>query len=134
MRSSAVCWLSLALVLGAAARAEDPSAPAALTLPELMRRMATTAGVAAAFREEKQLALLSAPLTSRGRLYFVPPDRLARFTSSPDVSPAFDRNRSPLCPFRRATRAGRELGLSTLHLGHDRGGLVPEERPGYRRR
>jgi len=45
--------------------------------------MAGASGVELAFRERKELALLSQPLTSRGTLYFVPPDRLARFTREP---------------------------------------------------
>ena len=83
MRSSAACALSLALCLVASSGAGDP---AALTLPELMRRMAETAGVETRFRELREIGLLSAPLESRGLLYFVPPDRLARFTTWPVAS------------------------------------------------
>jgi hypothetical protein len=83
MRSSVACALSLVL-LGAAGGAGEPEA--ALTLPELMRRMAGTAGVEARFREVREVGLLSAPLESRGLLYFVPPDRLARFTTWPAAS------------------------------------------------
>jgi hypothetical protein len=82
MRSSAACALSLALWLAAPAAGEAP----ALTLPELMQRMASTSGVETRFREVRELALLSAPLESRGLLYFVPPDRLARFTTEPVAS------------------------------------------------
>lgn len=85
MRSSAACALSLALCLAApGAGAGDPEV--ALTLPELMRRMAETAGVETRFREVREIGLLSAPLESRGLLYFVPPDRLARFTTWPVAS------------------------------------------------
>lgn len=59
---------------------EDPG------LQELMRGMAETAGVSADFREVKELALLAEPLVSRGTLYFIPPDRLARHTRSPSPS------------------------------------------------
>jgi outer membrane lipoprotein-sorting protein len=59
---------------------EDPG------LQALMRGMAETAGVSADFREVKELALLAEPLVSRGTLYFIPPDRLARHTRSPSPS------------------------------------------------
>lgn len=57
-----------------------------LTLPELMRRMADTPGVVAQFVEKKELALLDQPLVTRGTLYFVPPNRLARHTEAPGAS------------------------------------------------
>jgi hypothetical protein len=79
----AICTL-LFFTLSAAAPAvgSEPQ----LGLEELMRRMAGTPGVVARFVETKQLALLELPLESRGTLYFVPPQRLARRTSSPGVS------------------------------------------------
>ncbi len=80
-------WLAvfaLPLLAGLAAGVESTSAP--LTLETLMQGMASTSGVRAAFREEKQLALLAAPLVSEGMLYFVPPARMARITSSPGAS------------------------------------------------
>ena len=80
MRSAAACWASLA-ALGAAVALADPPDPAGVE--ELLRRMAATRGVVAGFVERKELALLAAPLESRGTLYFAPPDRLARFTTSP---------------------------------------------------
>ena len=40
----------------------------------------------ARFREIRELDLLAVPLESRGLLYFVPPDRLARFTLEPAFS------------------------------------------------
>ncbi|MCZ6465066.1 MAG: outer membrane lipoprotein carrier protein LolA [Proteobacteria bacterium] len=57
-----------------------------LTLEELMRGMAGTAGVLAEFREVKDVSLLSAPIVSEGTLYFIPPDRMARHTRSPSRS------------------------------------------------
>lgn len=51
-----------------------------------MQGMAGAPGVVAKFREQKQLALLSEPLESRGTLYFVPPDRLSRETSEPSAT------------------------------------------------
>lgn len=69
----------------AAARAGDPE-PGVPTLEALMHGMASTPGVAARFREVKELALLSEPLEVEGHLYFVPPDRLARTTTEPTRS------------------------------------------------
>jgi outer membrane lipoprotein-sorting protein len=66
------------LVQPAAAQSEAPPA-----LEALMKGMAGAPGVKARFREQKQLALLSQPLESRGTLYFVPPDRLSRETTEP---------------------------------------------------
>ncbi|HEY8155408.1 MAG TPA: outer membrane lipoprotein carrier protein LolA [Myxococcota bacterium] len=77
----------LALLLAASAGAESPAIPSGpLTLEAMMARMASTPGVRAEFREEKQLALLAAPLVSEGTLYFIPPSRLARITSRPGAS------------------------------------------------
>jgi outer membrane lipoprotein-sorting protein len=62
----------------------DPRAnPQPPTLEALMKGMAGAPGVVARFREQKQLALLSEPLESRGTLYFVPPNRLSRETTEP---------------------------------------------------
>ena len=84
MRSAAACWASLAALGAAAAALADPAAaPDPAGVEELLRRMAATRGVVARFVESKELALLAVPLESRGTLYFVPPDRLARFTTSP---------------------------------------------------
>jgi outer membrane lipoprotein-sorting protein len=76
----------VALVLLAAGWLAEPAAAqseAPPTLEALMKGMAGAPGVKARFREQKQLALLSQPLESRGTLYFVPPDRLSRETSEP---------------------------------------------------
>jgi outer membrane lipoprotein carrier protein LolA len=83
MRSSAVCWASAALA--SAAFAGEP-ADSDAALDEILRRMASTPGVEAVFEERKELALLAAPLETRGVIYFVPPDRFARFTTSPGTS------------------------------------------------
>jgi outer membrane lipoprotein-sorting protein len=81
----AILALLTAALLGAGA--ESPALPSgSLTLEALMQRMASTTGVRAEFREEKILALLEAPLVSEGTLYFVPPARMARITSSPGPS------------------------------------------------
>jgi outer membrane lipoprotein-sorting protein len=73
--------VAMAIALPATIRATPEAAPA--DLEALMEGMASTSGVVANFREVKRLALLSEPLESRGTLYFVPPDRLARVTTTP---------------------------------------------------
>lgn len=83
-RSGGAAVIAAALLcLPASAEAPAADAAAPPSLEALMRGMAGTSGVVARFREEKQLALLSQPLESRGTLYFVPPNRLARETSEP---------------------------------------------------
>ena len=83
MRALSISLLAVFL-LGADAPAGDPGhGSGTLTLDELLGHMATTRGVVAEFREVKLLALLDAPLETRGTLYFVPPDKLARVTRSP---------------------------------------------------
>ena len=83
MRSSVACAASATLAWAALAGAADPPSP---ELAEILRRMASTPGVEAVFEEHKELSLLAAPLETRGVIYFVPPDRFARFTSSPGQS------------------------------------------------
>ncbi len=75
MRIAALC---AGVLLALPASGEPPA-----TLEALMQGMAGAPGVVARFREQKQLALLSEPLESRGTLYFVPPNRLSRETSEP---------------------------------------------------
>jgi hypothetical protein len=87
MRFSAVCSSSFAIAaIAIAVYAEEPGESAELSLAELMHRMATTTGVIADFQEQKEITLLEQPLRSSGRLFFVPPDRLARFTLKPEFS------------------------------------------------
>jgi len=87
MRSAIACALGAILSSSAlCAQAQLHDASRSLTLEQLLRSMATSAGVSAQFEERKELALLSAPLESRGRLYFEPPDRFARFTTGPAVT------------------------------------------------
>jgi hypothetical protein len=83
MRSSAASWASA--LLASAAFAGEP-AEGGGELAEILRRMASTPGVEAVFEERKEIALLAAPLETRGVIYFVPPDRFARFTTSPGSS------------------------------------------------
>jgi len=75
--------LLLSLVAAVVLGADAPQPAGTLTLDELLQHMATTRGVVAEFREVKLLALLDAPLETRGTLYFVPPDKLARVTRAP---------------------------------------------------
>ena len=66
--------------------AGSAAAPEVPTLEAVMAGMAGARGVVAEFREVKELALLAAPLESRGVLHFVPPDRLLRRTLEPAPS------------------------------------------------
>jgi hypothetical protein len=76
---------AVAVALCAAGSARSPAQPPA-DLEALMRGMAGSPGVVARFVETKHLALLEAPLESRGVLYFVPPDRLVRHVLAPGTS------------------------------------------------
>ena len=113
MRFSAACSNSLAAALFAiAASSEEPRDPVASSLAELMEGMASTSGVIAEFREQKQIALLEQPLESSGTLYFVPPNRLVRFTLKPEPSALIidgDKLR-----FRQGDRAEFDLSGSPM--------------------
>ncbi|HVH07859.1 MAG TPA: outer membrane lipoprotein carrier protein LolA [Myxococcota bacterium] len=76
---------ALGLALAVAAHAAEP-APAPATIEALMEGMARAKGVLAEWSEVKELALLSAPIESRGVLHFIPPDRMVRRTLAPAVS------------------------------------------------
>jgi hypothetical protein len=65
---------------------EPQSGESGFDLEELMNGMASTSGVMADFREQKEIALLEKPLASSGKIYFVPPNRLVRFTFEPESS------------------------------------------------
>jgi hypothetical protein len=110
MRSSAVFWLSAALLVAAPAQGE-----AVFDLDTLLARMASTRGVEARFREERFVALLVDPLVSRGTLYFVPPDRMARFTTEP--APASLVVEGESLRFREGAE-GPELDLSASPVAH----------------
>jgi len=68
---------------GDAASGAASDSSEATDLEGLMRRLASSGGVRAGFRETKHLSLLSSPLETEGVLYFSPPDLLARHTSRP---------------------------------------------------
>jgi len=72
-----------ACLLLAAPAAADP-APA--TLEALMAGMAQASGVRAEYTEVKEMALLSAPIETRGVLHFIPPSRMVRRSLEPEVS------------------------------------------------
>lgn len=78
---AALPLLLLALLCGAS-QAVEP----APDLETLMHHFAASRGVEASFREEKTLPLLAAPLVSEGVLYYAPPGRLVRFTTSPEAT------------------------------------------------
>jgi len=73
---------ALAVLCAASARA----APAPVTLDGLLVQFRAIPGLSAHFREEKKLAILSAPLLSEGTVHFAPPGRLARHTTAPAPS------------------------------------------------
>ena len=105
-RSCAFGLAALVALVGAPASAQDPApvpAPAAESAPApvitessatlssaqldmFLGRFAAMSGLSAKFREEKQMALLAAPLINEGVIYFAPPGRLARHTTSPLAS------------------------------------------------
>ena len=89
MRAELAALLGVALLSGAPALAQTAATPAptpaeTLDLETMMDYFAKSRGVEAEYREEKTLPLLAEPIVSEGVLYFVPPDRLARFTRSPE--------------------------------------------------
>lgn len=96
-------------LLLAAAAAAEPAAPPA-TLEALMAGMARTRGVRAEFRESKEVALLAAPVESRGVLHFIPPDRMVRRILEP--APATLVVDGPRVEFRDASGAA-PLDLSS---------------------
>jgi len=69
------------LALAGSARAEPDAGPTGLG--ELLARFASMPGFEARYVEEKRVALLARPLTSEGRLYFLPPSTLLRRVTAP---------------------------------------------------
>jgi len=104
---------ALVLLAGAGGRMPAGSERGPLTLETLMQQMATTSGVRAEFHEVKEIALLNRPLESTGTLYFVPPRRLAHYTTRPTRS-AFVIDGSRLS-FRDET-GGESVDLSADHI------------------
>ena len=71
-------------LMSAVGLAEALSAPA--SAERLMAIFAQSDGVRASFLETRQLSVLARPIETSGRLYFAPPDQLARITTSPVAS------------------------------------------------
>lgn len=81
-RSTAFALVAVVLLAGGCgSRAAGETAP---DLDAVLAHFARSRGVEASFREEKSLPLLAQPLVSEGVLYYAPPGRLARFTTSPE--------------------------------------------------
>jgi hypothetical protein len=97
-----VRWVALkvaagvAVVLAGEARAGAVGGPGGKDseLVVLLARFSKAPGIFARFREEKHLAMLSAPLVNEGTIHFAPPGRLARHTERPIASSLLiDNNR-----------------------------------------
>jgi len=81
--------LASALALVVAAQGAPPateSDPRPADAQALFARLAAMPGLEASFTEEKELALLAAPLKSSGKLYFLPPGWLTRVVEQPEES------------------------------------------------
>lgn len=89
MRSFAASLL-LSLSVVAAAANEDvtevPTATRPVDAAALLAAFAKMEGLEASFEEEKHLALLAAPLKSKGTIWFLPPGYLAREVTAPEPS------------------------------------------------
>jgi len=90
LATALVALLAPSIAIGDSETPSPLNSPAAFERPtslaELMRVMANTPGVAAEFTETKHISLLEAPLVTTGTLYFMPPDRMARYTTHPSKS------------------------------------------------
>lgn len=82
IRRLVLCAALLAPALPGAAHA-DPPAASANTLDGLLARCAKSPGLLAQFTEEKQIALLAAPIRSEGTVHFAPTRGLARHVTKP---------------------------------------------------
>jgi nucleoid-associated protein YgaU len=70
----------------AAPQVATPAAAQVADARALLAAFAGMTGMEARFEEEKHLALLSAPLKCKGRIYFMPPGYLTRMVESPEPS------------------------------------------------
>jgi outer membrane lipoprotein-sorting protein len=82
MRRALVLALVLAVAPSAGAQQSE------LTVDTLLRDLSSMPGFYARFRESKRIALLRAPIESRGELFFAPPSKLLRRVESPTRSAA----------------------------------------------
>jgi outer membrane lipoprotein-sorting protein len=82
--------LAVAVAFTTSARAAKPKAEAFPDHPPdaqtLLRALATVEGLEAQFVERKHLALLKAPLESKGHLYYTRPGHMARIIDTPSPS------------------------------------------------
>jgi len=91
-RRIAISALALASLSAAALPTSEaaPGAKPALATPvglrPLLAEFKKSPGIEAKFEEEKKIALLAAPLKSSGRIYFHPPESLARVVEKPRAS------------------------------------------------
>lgn len=90
LATALIALLAPPIAVGDSGTPSPRQSPASIERPtnlaELMRVMANTPGVAAEFTETKHISLLEAPLVTTGTLYFMPPDRMARYTTQPSKS------------------------------------------------
>jgi len=110
-----------------AARSAAPESSAApQTLSALLAGFRTMPGFEARFEEQKTLALLAAPLTSRGRLFFEPPGTLLRRVETPNPHDILIRDhvvristpRDPASPTQGAVAAPGARSVETIDLAH----------------
>lgn len=88
--ASVIATLVVLATVGSS-RAAEPTAPVEateavaelITRDEVVAALRAVPGVTAEYREEQYLALLDAPLSSRGTMHFAPPGRLAKHQSAP---------------------------------------------------
>ena len=108
--------LLIVFLLSATPPALAGPATAGPSLEDVMRLLAASGGVRASYHEQKHLSLLSKPLESEGKLYFQPPDRLARHVEKPGRSWLAVRNDQVV--MRDATGEERfDLGRSEVAQG-----------------
>jgi len=108
--------LALALALpvivmtaGRGRAAEPDSADGAIELTRLMAHFAKSGNVRALFEETRHITLLNDPISTGGRLYFSPPDRLARHATRP--------GRSSVIAHGGRVTFRDETGTRTMDLG-----------------
>ncbi|MCC6641530.1 MAG: outer membrane lipoprotein carrier protein LolA [Deltaproteobacteria bacterium] len=75
--------LILALVLSAPPTGVADAAATTASVEDVMRLLADSGSVRASFHERKYVHLLTDPIETRGKLFFQPPDRMARHVETP---------------------------------------------------
>jgi len=101
-----------------------PSAAAPTSLAALLAGFRAMPGFEARFEEEKTLALLAAPLASRGRLFFAPPSTLLRRVETPNPHDILIREHivriatplAPAAPARIGAPAESARSIETIDL------------------